>query len=425
MAFADSYLNRHNLIIPRIKEPPRGLLHFIVVIPAYLEDNIELTLNSLLEAKQPAFDVEVLVVVNYSITDVPGNKLRSGELFRKLEVWCSKHSGASLKFFALLAADLPHKHAGAGLARKIGMDEAICRFNRLNRPDGMILSLDADTPVDRNYFVSLQKKRVEEEDAGGFIYQFAHPLAGREYQAEIYRAIGLYELHLRYYRHALEFTGFPYANYTIGSCFAVKAGLYVQQGGMNRRQAGEDFYFLNKLFPHAKFPAILDACVYPSPRISERVPFGTGPEVRKIVETGAFATYSPEAFLFLKALFGRVPEMFHAKSARLELIMKDLPGQLPHFLTERKFPEKIAEINRNTASIQTFIKRFYQWFDAFMVVKYLNHLHTNGRSKVPVLMAANKLLAHAGIQEPYQNTEACLDYFREFDRQGKRLTIQE
>ncbi len=35
----------------------------------------------------------------------------------------------------------------------------------------------------------------------------------------------------------------------VGSALAVKALQYVKAGGMNRKQAGEDFYFVQKLVP--------------------------------------------------------------------------------------------------------------------------------------------------------------------------------
>ena len=40
---------------------------------------------------------------------------------------------------------MPAKDAGVGLARKTGMDEALYRFNMLGKPEGIILSYDADS----------------------------------------------------------------------------------------------------------------------------------------------------------------------------------------------------------------------------------------------------------------------------------------
>jgi len=45
----------------------------------------------------------------------------------------------------------------------------------------------------------------------------------------------------------LQQAGSPYAYHTIGSAFACRAEAYIAAGGMNRRHAAEDFYFLQQL----------------------------------------------------------------------------------------------------------------------------------------------------------------------------------
>ena len=95
-----------------------------------------------------------------------------------------------------------------------------------------------------------------------------------------------YELHLRYLNLFSRFTGFPYAYHTIGSCFGVRAETYASQGGMNKRKAGEDFYFLHKIIPLGEFREINNTCVIPSPRESDRVPFGTGAAIGKYLFRG-------------------------------------------------------------------------------------------------------------------------------------------
>ena len=85
-----------------------------------------------------------------------------------------------------------------------------------------------------------------------------------------------YELHLRYLIHAQRFCGHPFAYHTVGSSMAVRRQAYMQQGGMNTRQAGEDFYFLQKFIETGKLFEIKSTVVYPQARISLRVPFGTG-----------------------------------------------------------------------------------------------------------------------------------------------------
>ncbi len=74
---------------------------------------------------------------------------------------------------------------------------------------------------------------------------------------------------------------------------------------MNRRQAGEDFYFIQKLVPAGGYFNLNSTTVYPSPRASSRVPFGTGASMRKLsAETSStFLTYNILAFKELRTFF--------------------------------------------------------------------------------------------------------------------------
>ena len=72
---------------------------------------------------------------------------------------------------------------------------------------------------------------------------------------------------------------------------AVRPEAYMKQGGMNRRKAGEDFYFLNKIMSLGGFGECAETTIYPSPRTSKRVPFGTGQAVLRNVETKTYTTY--------------------------------------------------------------------------------------------------------------------------------------
>jgi hypothetical protein len=420
MNFADNYLARHKAIIPDIEEPPSGLLYFIVVIPAYFEDKILNTLNSLKNTSAPAGHVEIIVVVNYSDRESEENKLFHIRSYHELKIWCKSNSTLRMRFYPMLAADLPSKHAGVGLARKVGMDQACKRFNQIGRPEGIILSFDADSKVTPSYFTAIEKNMIpfDSNNYGGCIIQFEHPTEGDEFASEVYEAIIHYELHLRYYKHILQFSGFPYSYYTIGSCFGVKASFYAEQGGMNRRQAGEDFYFLNKLFPHKRFAFITDTCVYPSPRPSFRVPFGTGAAVLKIISNKEyyFQSYSPQAFFDLKVLFNSVEKIYDSATQSVEKLFVSFPETLKNFLLMSGFYEKIDEIRKNTNSFESFQKRFFLWFDGFKVVKFLNYCHQHFYSKIPVENAVKIFLEEKGNHFGFLNNSELLKYFRELDK---------
>ena len=88
---------------------------------------------------------------------------------------------------------------------------------------------------------------------------------------------------------------FPYVFHTVGSAMAVKALPYVKAGGMNRKQAGEDFYFIQKLVPSGGYFNLNSTTVYPSPRISFR--FHSGPELQfpnsVLDQSSILLTYNP------------------------------------------------------------------------------------------------------------------------------------
>jgi hypothetical protein len=425
MSFANNYLTKHKPFIPFIEEPPSGLLSFIVVIPVYLEDKILVTLLSLKNASLPKQDVEILIVVNYSVNDTDDNKLINQRIFNELLTWCRINSTDGIRFYPLLAADLPAKHAGAGLARKIGMDQALQRYNQIDRHDGLILSLDADTTIDNNYFKAIENNMFSfaYTNYGGCIIHFEHPIKGDEFSKEVYDAIIQYELHLLYYKYSLKFAGFPYYHYTIGSCFGVRAGYYAQQGGMNRKKGGEDFYFLHKLFSHKPFAFISETCVYPSPRPSTRVPFGTGPAIAKMVKNKdlVFMTYSPRAFIDLKALFEKLPVFYHSNMQTIREETDSLPTSIQEFISKNEFDKKIIEIKRNSASPETFLKRFYQWFNGFMVVKYLNYCHQGIYYRIPIVKAIDALIKDKNLQIDNKDPKAILVFFREFDKKKENL----
>jgi hypothetical protein len=270
------------------------------------------------------------------------------------------------------------KFAGAGMARKIGMDEAIRRFNAVNKPDGVIVSLDSDCLVSSNYMQQIESVFTKDKACFAATIHFKHRI--EEMKDEKQRiGIKLYEDYLHYYKKALDFAGFPDSIYTIGSAFAVRAEAYVKQGGMNRRKAGEDFYFLNKLTKLGKIKEIREAIVFPSARVSDRVPFGTGAAMSKWMkeEDDLTLTYNFAAFQNLKCLFDQVDSFFRITAEELSVRMSSLPDSIHQYLQSIDFKSKLSEVNQNSSSLFSFRKRFFQFFDGFVILRFLNFAHQN------------------------------------------------
>ena len=286
----------------------------------------------------------------------PTNKLKNG--FRNPQ-------NRTSSFIQFILNHFRRNGRVAGLARKIGMDEAIRRFNANNNSKGIILSLDADTLVDKNYFAEVENYFLNQPDAIGANIRFDHIKEGIDLKLK--EGIELYEAYMAYYKDAHAYIGFPFAMYTIGSAFAVTADAYVKQGGMVKRVAGEDFYFLNKLTTLGKLGEINSTCVYPSSRVSSRVPFGTGPNMRRWMtnETDLRLTYNLQAFLDLKILFDRKDRLYSISENDFLLLLDELPGVLVEFLKNDQFFKQLNSLNKNCSSIHSFKLRFFSHLQRF------------------------------------------------------------
>ncbi len=314
-------------------------------------------------------------------------------------------SDCFFRLYAILAEPIPVRGWGVGLARKTGMDEAVRRFNILNKPDGVILNLDADCLVENTYLASVYNELLIKKERAACSIYFEHPLSGSDFPENVYAYITLYELHLRYYLQALHSTGFPYVFHTVGSATAVKASPYIKAGGMNRRQAGEDFYFIQKLVPAGGYFSLNSTVVYPSPRPSFRVPFGTGASIARLAESGEplLLTYSILAFHELKVFFRMAEDYFDYGPKEFGLFYNLLPSGIRSFIGEQELAGKLVEIKNNTSGLQSFRKRFFGWFNMFRTVKYLNHVHSAVFEKKPVPGAAIELLRDRGINSISQS----------------------
>ncbi len=398
MGFADLYLSKQKGFRPFFTETPSGQLRFIVIIPAYHEPDLILSLESLLNCVRPEGDVEIIVILNVPEYADQEEVRYNRHAAEATNAWIRKHSTPGFRFLLMDSLIMPAKDAGAGLARKTGMDQAAYRFNYHDHTDGFILSFDADSRCETNYFTAIEETLRKYPHTKGFNLYFEHPVSGNEYPDAVYRGIVAYEMHLRYLNLFLRFTGFPFAFHTIGSCFGVRADTYVRQGGMNKRKAGEDFYFLHKIIPLGEFREINNTCVIPSPRESNRVPFGTGAAISKYLASGesGILTYPPACFHDLKQFFQLTDSMFRMTPSELSVSIGLQSNTLKNYLSDIHAVDAICEIRSNSGSADTFINRFFRWFDALRIIKYLNYATRTCYGQIPVNHAVRTYLGDIG-----------------------------
>jgi glycosyltransferase involved in cell wall biosynthesis len=372
--FANKYLQKQNKLA-LIAQPPDADAGIIVVIPCFREPYILQTLESLSRCDLPLQKVEVIVLINHS--EVAPDEIKKYNQNTKTEVdsWISKNNSEKISFFSVGPVELQKKWAGVGLARKSGMDEALRRFNILEKPNGIIVSLDADTLVAKNYLIEIERHFARFPKHVGATISFQHQTEGLgEKQL---KGILLYEKYLLYYKNALRFIGYPNPLFTVGSAFAVTADGYLKRGGMTRRQAGEDFYFLQTLAQIGTVGEITTTTVFPSARESDRIPFGTGPAITKWMndETDLTQTYNFQAFVDLKLFFDQIENLFRIdKDGFFELIEK-LPEAICQFIKTDNFLTEIEDLNQNCSNIDSFKTRFFHKFNAFKILKFMNFGH--------------------------------------------------
>ncbi len=416
--FADFYFQRYLHQSVFIKEAPHPELNMVVVIPCFDEPDLIQSLNSLLQCNKPACAVEVIVVVNASEQVSEKARLQNQRSVEDATHWAEQNNNDKFTCFVLNLTDVRKKDAGVGFARKTGMDEALARFNQLNKSEGIILSFDADALCDANYFTAIEAVFFEHTETKAASIYFEHPVSGVFFDKKIYDGIIQYELHLRYFNQALKYCGFPYAYHTIGSSFAVKASVYAGQGGMNRKQAGEDFYFLHKIIPLGNFVEINSTRIIPSPRSSHRVPFGTGAALQKwIVTNDEFIyTYNLQAFFDLALFIKKSLELYCADCETIQKTYSDIPESVRIFVDAATFEANIIECNKHSTTRNNFEKRFFSWINAFKIIRFLNTLHNDYFQKMPVHLEAEKLGMLILSEKHFENTLSLLMMYRILER---------
>ncbi|MBL4703919.1 MAG: hypothetical protein JKY54_05325, partial [Flavobacteriales bacterium] len=353
-----------------------------------------------------------MVIVNHSVAIL--SEANSGNILKQnLSSIIELEQITNEVWFDLLIIkefELPQKHAGVGLARKIGMDEALRRFSTIHK-NGIIACFGADSTVQANYFTEILM--AFKEGIYGCNIFFEHELEGTDH--DINRAITDYELFLRYYNLALNYANIPYAHFTVGSSMAVSCEGYVKVGGMNKRKAGEDFYFLQKIIQLGNFKELTTTTVYPSARISDRVPFGTGKAISDYLQDLSvdYLTYSFLSFEILKDFVKNLRDEDRTKWST------EIKGFLSH-----DFSNLLDRVKNNNKGEKKYQHGVFQLFNAFQVLKYLHYMRDKHARPVCLDKVVKQLLHELDndLKVGEMTNKELLILIREIDRTRKFRT---
>jgi glycosyltransferase involved in cell wall biosynthesis len=384
----------------------------VLILPVFAEgENLFETLESIPPSSQGP--VLVILVLNGSPHSTPKeleqNQMTLLELKKRFpqRICLSPLPPISLHEFPkgnLLIIDrssspylFPEKE-GVGLARKIGCDLALGLWARGLIRSPWIHTTDADVIVSPDYFEKAEK--IVDDKVSTLLYPFTHVVSPDPVLAE---AMRLYEIHLRYYVAGLQWAGSPYAFHTIGSTLAFRAASYAEAGGFPARMAAEDFYLLNKLAKLGKVHRLAGPPLQILGRLSERVPFGTGKALGKIVseqkQNHSFDLYDPTLFSHLKFWLLFLEKVSEKYTENTSNVWRESVRQAPlslSFEPLKKILEKmeafeaIEEAKTRSSHSSILLRHLLTWFDGFRTLKLLHALRDQAFPSLPWKEALSK-----------------------------------
>jgi hypothetical protein len=349
-----------------------------VVIPSLAEgESLFATLQSL--SRNPPEWVArflVVVVVNHGEEAAAEEKRQNQADLVRLAVF-AEQTDLRLTWIDAVSPgqEIPVRQAGVGFARKLGLDLALNHLilnRQVGQEDPLLVCLDADTLVEKNY-LSTVADHFRQSSCGATVLPYQHQ-AGND--AAQQAAIERYELFLRSYVYGLRLAGSPYAFNTVGSAMACRASAYVRCGGMNCRKAGEDFYFLQKLAKTDGVDLLSGTTVFPEPRVSRRVPFGTGRSVARLLEGDEQAVlfYPVGTFKILAAWLALVRDHLSSEADVLLSLAERISPVIVAFLEQAGWQKVWSQLQQNHQEETRRLKAFHVWFDGFKTMRLIHML---------------------------------------------------
>ncbi len=295
--------------------------------------------------------------------------------------------------------------AGVGFARKIGCDIAAALILRGDISCPYLFNTDADATLPEEHFERLEcfgiapngdsaldagwrlarprgiEVMKEEESSiegapAAVVFPFIHTSSD---ERAVNEATSFYEIWLRYYVAGLSWANSPYAYPAMGSSLAVHVAAYCWVRGFPQKQAGEDFYLLNKIAKVGLIALPTGAPVRLRSRRSSRTPFGTGSQVKAILEGGMerLRFYSPESFSVLRLWLSELARFSRHRDLRRleeELSMHGTSREAFEVLSELGAFEALKRLRDQARQDVVLLERLLEWFDGRRTLRLLNEL---------------------------------------------------
>ncbi|NOR45591.1 MAG: hypothetical protein GQ534_08415, partial [Candidatus Delongbacteria bacterium] len=157
--------------------------------------------------------------------------------------------------------------------------------------------------------------------------------------------------------------GSPYSFAALGSAITFKIAGYRKINGITPKEAGEDFYFVNRMKKAGQIIISNTEVVKPSPRASDRVPFGTGPAVIKGISGNweSYPFYGIQGF----EKVGKTYELFS------ELYKDNASTPIDDFIAGTLGNDIWSPLRNNFKTEQNFIRACHEKIDGLRILQIL------------------------------------------------------
>lgn len=343
---------------------------YFIVIPVYNEINyIGNTLQSINHQNQDLLDKTLIIlVINNSDTSTHKITTSNYNTHQKIKEKKYNFEYIILDYYSSGNA-ISEKFCGVGLARKIGLDFAL----HYAYENSLLFCLDADTLISKNYLKIITQYYIKNNFLVATI-NFQHQLSS---DPIINKGIQIYESALKDISSKIRSCNSPYGYVSMGSAIVCNAVAYVAVGGMSKKKAAEDFYFLQSLAKYTKIHHIQEILVFPSSRNEERVHLGTGYRMKEYYLNNSFKNlfFTDESYHVIKKIIYLFENNYNQS---YEYINKELnkhfSNKVCNFIYEHNIENVWEKINSNAKTKDQFITFFHQWFDALKIIKLLKYI---------------------------------------------------
>ena len=298
------------------------------------------------------------------------------------------------------------KKLGVGWARKTLMDS----IAEIASDDDIIISLDADTNYNAQYFYNIIKFFDDNKNYDLVSVPYFHPL-NMDKQAS--RAMLRYEIYMRVYFLNLIRIKSPFAFSALGSAIAFRQKGIKKVGGFTPKKSGEDFYFLQKMIKYKPISNWVNDTVYPAARFSDRVAFGTGPAMIKgnSGDWSSYPIYPSSLFDKIKSFYELIPQLYS----------QNIETPIDSFWENADKKDAIFQkLRDNNKDLKHFTKAVHDYFDGLRTLQFLKSTYTPTNEEENLIVFLNSSFAsgiNAGLLQNLsfdKSTLGQLDAIRDY-----------